>query len=471
MSVTISKFVRVMTDGKIVTNSLVTRLDAQLRAEIAALEDLRDKQNAVGLPVAQLTDHVATLRAIQANASNAQDNATKSDMLESGRSAARRAISTARQRTPDGDWLDVLTGLHIKLNEVAKQNATIPDAYLQKIAATKLAGLRAEQQNLARNTPNPELAQDLSKRVGWASDWSTSAINFGSGKIKTERELWRVAAPFYRREGEKLVRRKSTQEQGKQLIALADSLKEKLVSLEKEAERNPREAPILKMREPAAEYASAKKLYEAAVLAPDLTPKVQKSIKDNPAGSEAKMQEALSPPVFAERLTAVYNIAKAFGAPEIRKLSPGEAVALFSYTTGDYEGMNDLLNEITVPDDKKEREKIEIKIDTALKAMAKLPASPVSPVQRGEKPWQGAEARYVAGNEFTIKAFWSTGNGFSFGGIWQITVSHKGTTGKNVAAFSNLPGESEILFPPGTKFRVKEVERMGEGGRVRVEEI
>jgi hypothetical protein len=75
---------------------------------------------------------------------------------------------------------------------------------------------------------------------------------------------------------------------------------------------------------------------------------------------------------------------------------------------------------------------------------------------RGERKFDGWNKQYTKNNVFSLKAFWSTGLDFNFAGEIQITINGKtgGSAGKNVSALSQHPNENEILFPPGTKFRV-----------------
>src|SRR5258708_6943907 len=99
MSVTISRFVRVMTDGKVVTNKLVNKLDAKLAARIDAVQALIDEiEQYPDVTALGLRDQLAELRGIQARARQNPDNTAKSELLDAGKAAAKRVIATAEQR-------------------------------------------------------------------------------------------------------------------------------------------------------------------------------------------------------------------------------------------------------------------------------------------------------------------------------------------------------------------------------------
>lgn len=472
MSVTISRFVQVMSGGRVVSNTIVSKLDTKLTDRLQMMQIyVRDFEKKVPQAL-ELRDQLKSLEDMQAKAAQATDNSAKSDLLEKANSAAKKYIDAARV-LDQGTEADLLASL-------ARYNLTpriavlepliprIPDGFLRKIGAKKLADFKSRRGAAAdKGDPGDEVTA-LMDEVESAIRWSEAAIQFGTGTSKNDRDVARLGAQLYRREGRKLMKSKDAekQKQGKELVELAKELREQRKAIEKIAERSPMDAlksPWGPMRQA---YTKAAALYKKAVLAPGLTKKVAQLIADDPDGSEAKMQEALGADVFEERLLSVYNIAKASGSPDIELLSPGEAVAIFSYTGSDYIKMNTLLRTGTIEGDDKVKEATLVKIEQAVKAMAKLPVHPVTPSTRGERAWPPDDAvQYTVGNEFAVKTFWSTGVGFDFGGPWRITVH--GKSGRNVAPLSNAPGECEVLFAPGTRFRVKSVT----GLKVVVEEI
>jgi hypothetical protein len=182
------------------------------------------------------------------------------------------------------------------------------------------------------------------------------------------------------------------------------------------------------------------------VQAPALMKKVNQLIEDDPGGPEAKVLEALGEEKFKKRLVKVTQTAEAFGVNN-ELLSPGEQVAVFSYTAVDYRTMNKHLL--------KEPQGDNISIMCSQTAAALSNLEPYEGLSvRGEARYPGIDEQYVVGNVFTIKAFWSSGVGFGFEKEYTITIN--GKTGRDVAGLSNSPHEAEILFAPGSRFKVTE---------------
>jgi hypothetical protein len=204
-------------------------------------------------------------------------------------------------------------------------------------------------------------------------------------------------------------------------------------------------------------YGKALTRFTKEVLKPGLVKKVNALIETFPEGPEAKMKEALGPR-FEQSLVDVVKTAEAFGVNNDR-LSLGEQVAVFTYTKQDYKEMNAYLLGLAPELKENEKKIVKIKCDEAAAAIGKLePYVGIS--TRGERDWPGADQQYVVGNEFAVKSFWSSGVGFSFGGKFVITI--EGKSGRDVAGLSNSPNEAEILFAPGTKFRVVKREPSGQ---------
>lgn len=196
--------------------------------------------------------------------------------------------------------------------------------------------------------------------------------------------------------------------------------------------------------------------FQKEMYAKDLTAKVKDLQSGDPSSPEARLPDAFSDPdEFMRRVLEVYHTAMVFGA-NLNALSPGEMAAIYTYTANDYQDMNGVLLNIplkTPPDDTAERrDQAGIKNEQTVRAVSKLPTFPPGITKRGESGWPGADAQYAEGNSFTIRQFWSTGVGFNFPGIYQISVH--GKTGRNVANMSAFPAEAEVLFLPGTTFRV-----------------
>jgi hypothetical protein len=176
---------------------------------------------------------------------------------------------------------------------------------------------------------------------------------------------------------------------------------------------------------------------------------VETLILENPNGPEKKMQDALGKDKFMASLIKSVQTAIAFGVNN-DALSPGEQVAIFTYTAVDYRKMNKHLQS-KAKGGQGEGPDYEVMCTETRSALAKLPPY-VGQSVRGEADWPGANAQYRLNNVFATDAFWSSGIGLGFSKHFKVTIN--GQTGRNVASLSNSPNEAEILFAPGTRFKV-----------------
>lgn len=172
--------------------------------------------------------------------------------------------------------------------------------------------------------------------------------------------------------------------------------------------------------------------------------------------------------------------AEANGVSMPKDMSLAHVIALNMYSTQtDCDKMQAILMEIEkpgVPPLSPEKKEAFLKIiDLAKEGLKKLRPYK-GDTQRGEAAWKGAEQQYqVKAPPFTIKQFWSTAFGTgAFSGAYQITVTPKKGKegGRQIDAFSDHHKENEVLFPPGTTFRV--TSRVGElatGVKVSVQEV
>lgn len=137
-------------------------------------------------------------------------------------------------------------------------------------------------------------------------------------------------------------------------------------------------------------------------------------------------------------------------------LTDADRAALHDYTTNDgYTTMNPYLRN---PDGYSDEEKaaIQARADRVSTALAKLPARP-GQTYRGVNLPDDILAKYQPGSVVTEKAFTSTSTDSSvatgnFQGNALMVVT--GQSGRDVAPFSQYPGEAEILYDKGTKFMV-----------------
>ncbi|MBW4090455.1 MAG: hypothetical protein HIU82_05010 [Proteobacteria bacterium] len=283
-------------------------------------------------------------------------------------------------------------------------------------------------------------ADALADDIATASDRVTAYVNYG--KRKVERTMILGAAQGYlaaaKKPGQEWLKKDT------------EAMQKGLAAVQKMSVADPAGA-LTALNDVKKQYDNLKASYVDRVLKGPLLGKIDQLIKDNPDGPEAQMVDALSAPEFERRALEVAHTQFAFGM-DPTLLSPGEAVAVYTYTSNDYSEMNGLLLGLPSTASGEQMRKTKIKNDQATAALTKLPNYPAGITKRGEQPWPGADAQYTQDKVFTVKAFWSTGVGFNFPGAYQISI--KGKTGKNVMTMSNFPKESEVLFAPGTQFKV-----------------
>ena len=186
----------------------------------------------------------------------------------------------------------------------------------------------------------------------------------------------------------------------------------------------------------------------------ELTQDYQQRVAANKKGPEAKLEGLLDTKVINDRMVNVKNsvaAAKELGS-RVKDLSPGHAIALFSYTTNDYDDINKMKLGLKEFDPEKKKQ-LDGMVEVIEDALAQLEPYKGGPTRRGESDWKDADKQYAVGNKFKIAFFWSTGDGFSFPGKYQITITPKGK-GRKIEAFSEYVQEGEVVYPPKTEFRV-----------------
>jgi hypothetical protein len=435
-------------DQMLHANEVTSSLQA-INAVSAAVGLLADPalQRQMGAQLADMQNRRLDL----VNVADANDLVQATNDLDALATAARQlAVRAAQVDRAFGQRAGELAKVDTALQGLDNNNARVVDDPLKRRAATTRSNLRKDRDALATAdaTNLPEevaAAAQLLVNIGTATTTSAGFVKFG--ETKPDRNLMTGAARQYIAEGKKA-----------HLDALAaDALKlnNAVFAALRKAANDPHGADTDVRNLLTADYRTLKDTYQQAILLPKLKPKLAQALIDNPTGPEKQMQDALGGPEFESRMLEVYNTAEALGSPEIGKLSIGEAVAVYTYTSNDYWVMNGVNLGYYTAKSPQEAQEIKIKNDEAKKALAKLDAVPIV-TKRGEKRWPGDDAQYVAGQNFTLKAFWSTGVGFSFPGEWQIAIT--GKTGKDVASMSAFPKEAEVLFPPGTNFKVTRVD-------------
>jgi hypothetical protein len=472
----IAKFVRVMSDAR-VSDREVAKRDNQVAAQLERLRDqVKTLKNEWVMPLADITDagqsdtelaqaakqakanelkpqidelyqEIDGLNTAYSEAQNRGDNVTKAAALEEVKLAVqRKRFDVELKRLGVGPDM-----LKAALDEIGDIHLQIADDHLQRAAATRFVALWKRRDAMISDD-DTTLETRIAAAPSLVSDIAAAKATFEGyvafGKSKAEREVMSAALGKYVDEGNR-----------RKIVNLATNAKTVKTNLElverRKAVTDPSGAnkDIITIDK---QYKGLKRIYEDQILLPKLSPKLEQALIDNPNGPEKEMQDALGEDEFINTMLDVYNIAEAVGAPEIGKLSIGEAVAIYNYTGNKYAEMNGAKLGYLPAKTPEDADKLEIMSEQAVKALAKLDAVPVTS-KRGEARWPDDEATYVEGQNFTVKAFWSTGVGFSFPGEWQITVT--GKTGKNVAAMSKHPNEAEVLFPPGTTFKVNKLNK------------
>ena len=406
-----------------------TITDPVLQAEATqTLTGLTGRRNALAnVPFAQIATALRDIQPLLADIATAATEATARAKAAADKTAKLGEINTA-------------------LEGLTKANAKIVDNPLKQAAGKTLNRLTAGRDALAQ-AGSAQVSAELAKAPALLAEIATAVATSGQyaewGELKPERQMILGACQAYLPLGKK--RGLVWLEQG------ATQLQKDLNKLENQALADPAGA-IAGFTAVRAAYVTLKQRFQQQVLAGPLVKKSDDLAQSDPAGPEARMHDALGKPLFDERLLEAWNTAIAFGSPLTNKLSPGEAVAVFTYTSDDYTKINGTILGYYTPADAEEARKIAIMTEEAKKAIAKLDDY-VGETRRGDRPFPpDDDAQYTLHNQFTIRAFWSTGVGFAFPGKWQVTI--KGKKGKDVATMSNFPKESEVLFPPGTKFKV-----------------
>jgi hypothetical protein len=156
---------------------------------------------------------------------------------------------------------------------------------------------------------------------------------------------------------------------------------------------------------------------------------------------------------FEEALNAV----KA-AHPEYADIPIDEMIAIRGYAAEDYA----LLNKALRAQDAAELERLSGYIQKATSGLEKLPPY-AGTVNRGASMTEDMVARYVPGQTVTEAGFTSTSakGGTPFKGNTNFIIKSK--TGKDVSMISKFPKEKEILFPPGTQFKVNAVQKPAPG--------
>ena len=139
--------------------------------------------------------------------------------------------------------------------------------------------------------------------------------------------------------------------------------------------------------------------------------------------------------------------------PELKAIPMEDLVALRGYTSNDY----DFINKALRSGNPAELAQVENYIKTAASGLNEMPTYEGT-VYRGTKLPPDAAAKYQAGETVTEAAFTSSAasNKAAFDGDTLFVINSK--TGHDVSMLSVYGHEQEVLFSPGTSFKVLKVE-------------
>ena len=157
---------------------------------------------------------------------------------------------------------------------------------------------------------------------------------------------------------------------------------------------------------------------------------------------------------YAEEAAVVEEIKNSH--PALKSISTERLVAVRGYTSRDYQPINVALR----IGDPAELARLDPYIKAATDGLSQLP-SYTGTVWRGAHLTNSIVANYADEEVVTERAFVSTSadfNGYFSQHNTDFVIQSNGG-GKDVSLVSNVPGQKEVLFPPGTQFKVLSVEK------------
>jgi hypothetical protein len=166
------------------------------------------------------------------------------------------------------------------------------------------------------------------------------------------------------------------------------------------------------------------------------------------------LQEIMGPDRFQEYREAIEAIKAEH--PELAGVPDEQLIAIRGYTSDDYAMLNKALREKDV----KELARLKPYIESATGGLKQFP-SYSGTVLRGES---GTIANYLGkeGQVVTFDAFMSTDKVRAFSGDVELAIESR--TGKEIDLISHYKGtETEVLFPPGSQFKIVDVTEISPG--------
>jgi hypothetical protein len=156
--------------------------------------------------------------------------------------------------------------------------------------------------------------------------------------------------------------------------------------------------------------------------------------------------------------------------PEFASLTNEEMLAIRAYTGEDWATINASLRGATGPSNA-----TNTLTRNMISGLNKLPGFTGRVVRSEALPIEEAVAEYAQGKTFTAQGMLSTSRAGAVAqreGNVAITIQAVGKQGKDISKLSVHAGkESEVLFPPGSRFTVQQSTRIGDGLIVVLQEL
>jgi len=479
----VDRLVRVLSGGAVVTDRLVEKREEKIEDAVADLAQEIKRLEQAKIDSPYLKDQYQQLLARQNMVSRIAKNADRSKELDLIKADARKAASLGPVlvdgRLASNEIFRTSLLMHAQLDRL--QDRQIDDAEAKRLRV--LVGTLDHQYDQATDMRDIKKRTEALQKV--RSEFRKESAGFSlqvDNLVQASHEfneLWKKSVEAYGRARSAV----ESMERGEGRDSLQARLTKcieriRFVALKKYDNSNcfSEFDPLIKEADRIAALAQ-QDLRSGKSKADTILKKVsdaKRLAETNPSGPEAKMMSALAGQNsdvtpeqnarvgvenFEKFLKAAYEQAAVSGV-NVNMLSPGDVVALHNYTTPDYSGMNRALFQDYKNDNTGEYKK---KNDATIQALKKLPSYEGGMTMRGEWLWpdNAHEKVYYLGSTFSIKAFWSTGVKMCFD-YTPIQISVFGKSGKDIAGVSDKPNETEVLFPPGTTFKVTAYREEGE---------
>lgn len=210
---------------------------------------------------------------------------------------------------------------------------------------------------------------------------------------------------------------------------------------------------------------------------PSVTPTPAAQVDLTPSRPASTPREGLPPPPrfnAEQRAAGVRKYAGGLPTGELSAINAGqrrnglpeltaeEAAAIKAYTGSTYRALNNALRSGRYASD----QALQAYVDAAQHGLAKMPkyqGLSSRGMTFGQEELKKVLATYQKGTVIEDSAFVSTSYGERAAFSGNVYMRVNGKTGVNVSQYSYYKGEREVLFMPGTRFRVDDVKN--EGGK------